>query len=75
MMPSFRPGDYVLTFNWMAPSVGDVVVFKKGGKNYLKRVGKIKGHKLVLYGDNRKESIKVGHVEQSEIVGLVVFKY
>lgn len=28
MVPAYKPGDHVLTFNWVLPKVGDVVVFR-----------------------------------------------
>ena len=42
MEPAFYDGDHVLTFNWIRPKAGDAIVFRKNGKNLIKRVEKIK---------------------------------
>ena len=38
MIPDYKPGDYVITFNWTDVRAGDVVIFKLNEKNYIKRV-------------------------------------
>ena len=75
MIPDYKPGDYVITFNWTDVRAGDVVIFKMNGQNYIKRVKK-KIHDLVeVAGDNDKESSKVGPVKRSDIIGRVVLLY
>ena len=62
MEPAFYDGDHVLTFNWVKPHKGDVVVFNDEGRNLIKRVKKIKDGKFFVRGDNRKYSSKVGSI-------------
>ena len=86
MLPVFKPGDHVLTFNWGKIKVGDVVVFKMSKDYFIKRVVKIGKHgqgkvynKLYDYiyirGDNKAKSAKMKPVLRTQIVGEVVFKY
>lgn len=75
MIPGFRPGDHVLTFNWIRPKIGDSVVFHSAGQNFLKRVAKVTGQSLVVFGDNRHESVKPQTIHRSQIIGRVILKY
>ncbi len=75
MIPTFQPGDHVLTFNWIRPVSGDVIVFEKGGKNYIKRIKNISGNRYYIGGDNRQNSVMMGSVTWQMIVGKVIFKY
>ena len=75
MMPAFRPGDHVLTFNWGRIDLGDVVVFNLEGKNLIKRVDKIVDNCLYISGDNKKQSSKMEPVKKDQIVGKVILKY
>lgn len=75
MIPDYRPGDYVVTFNWTDVRAGDVVIFKVNGKNYIKRVRKNLKDLVEVVGDNEKESSKVGPVKRSDIIGRVVLLY
>jgi phage repressor protein C with HTH and peptisase S24 domain len=72
MLPTYKPGDQVLTFNWYSSKVGDVIVFKKDGMNMIKRVKKIENNKFYLEGDNQKESSKIGWIEKKYLIGKVV---
>jgi len=75
MIPAFKPGDHVLTFNWILANVGDVVVFKEKNKSFLKRINKIEGGKIFISGDNKKESSKFSPISQKEIIGKVILRY
>ena len=75
MLSAFKPGERVLTFNWLDVRIGDVVVFEKGGKKYLKRVLDIKDEHVYVAGDNKKESSSFAPFNKSRIVGKVIFKY
>ncbi len=75
MIPDYKPGDYVVTFNWTDVRAGDVVIFKMNGKNYIKRVQKKLKDLVEVAGDNDKESSKVGPVKRSDIIGRVVLLY
>ncbi len=74
-MPTYVPGDHVLTFNWGGYGVGDVIVFRGSSRNYIKRIGKIKNEKYFVSGDNAKQSVLMAPVNKKEILGRVVFKY
>ena len=75
MIPDYKPGDYVVTLNWFNLANDDVIVFRLGGKNYLKRVKKIQKNLVYVDGDNRSESSRVGPVKRSDIIGRVVLLY
>lgn len=75
MLPAYKPGDHVLTFNWSRIKVRDVIVFRKGVRNYLKRVRRIQGDRLYVIGDNTKESTAMGSVNRLGIIGKVIGKY
>ena len=75
MEPSYNTGDHVMTFNWIVPRVGDVVVFQKQGTFFLKRVVENKSGSLFVSGDNRNISSKTGPIKSSQIVGKVILKY
>lgn len=73
MLPTLKPGQEVLTFNWGKASEGDIVVVK--GKK-IKRVQRITGNKVYLVGDNKKESTDSRHfgpIDQSQILGKVIY--
>lgn len=75
MLPEFRPGDHAVTFNWVRPKVGDVVVFRRGGQQYLKRVDKVVGKTLYVSGDNKRESVREQVIDGSQLLGKVILKY
>lgn len=80
-MQSFlNPGQQVLTFNWAyvfsRPKIGDVIVFKKDSKEYIKRVQKIQGNQIYVLGDNAQDSQDsraFGSINKSDIVGKVIY--
>lgn len=74
-MPGYKPGDHVLTFNWIVPIIGDVVVFKQGGKHYIKRIVSVLDDLVELQGDNKSKSSSVNPVRLQQIVGRVILKY
>lgn len=75
MIPLYKPGDHVLTYNWPRIKKGDVIVFTDRGMKLIKRVVAIDGDSFYVSGDNKKESSKVGPVRKDEIVGKVLLKY
>lgn len=75
MVPSFVPGDHVLTFNWFTPKVGQVIIYKKNSTYFIKRVVKCVDNNVYISGDNKEKSINLGPIKKSEIVGKVLFSY
>lgn len=83
MLPKFKPGDSIISFNWAylisKPKVGEVVVIKIKGKNMIKRVSKIYDRvnlKLFVVGDNKKESTdsrSFGWIKKNKIIGKVIY--
>ena len=81
MSPTFSEGDNVLASSlpllFLKPKNGDVVVFKKYNRLYIKRIGEVKNNKYFLVGDNKKDSQdsrRFGLVLRNQIKGKVLFK-
>lgn len=64
-----------MTFDWIRPKVGDVIVFEKVKVKYLKRVSKIKNDLVYVRSENQKEGSQMEPVNLKNIIGRVVFKY
>ena len=79
MMPAFKSGDHVLTFNWGKYRKNDLIVFKRNeaakGQYYLKRVDNVKGDQVMASAENKKISTRVYKVNRGQIVGKVILKY
>ena len=75
MEPTFYEGDHILTFNWGEVKTGDVIVFKKVDKNYIKRIRKTDSKTFIVSGDNIKLSRSLIIVEKSEVIGRILMKY
>lgn len=75
MVPTFIPGDHVLTFNWGEFKAGDVIVFVMDSKNYIKRIRKVAGNLYYVIGDNSVDSAEFGPIEKDKVFGKVIFKY
>lgn len=75
MVPTFIPGDHVLTFNWGKFKAGDAIVFAQGDKNYIKRISKVAGDLYYVGGDNPVDSAQLGPIEKVKILGKVILKY
>ena len=80
MQPFLREGDRVVVFRWAyifsQPRKGDVIVFSDSdGKACVKRVTAVAESKLVVEGDNKGDSRKVGPVERKSVLGKVLFVY
>lgn len=80
MLPTLKPGQDVLVFNWAyifsKPKKGDIVVFKFNGREMVKRVQMYHGRGIFVTGDNRKystDSRKFGLIDRLGIIGKVIF--
>jgi hypothetical protein len=78
MLPTLKPGQDILSFNWAylgkEPKIGDIVILKFEGKDLVKRVKKIDGEKVFVEGDNKEDSLEVGQVDKSQIIGKVIYQ-
>ena len=81
MMPGFSENDNVLAssapFILRKPRIGDVVIFEKDKKQFVKRINKIDNGKYCLLGDNKndsKDSRNFGLIERDQIKGKVILK-
>lgn len=82
MEPGLKDGKSVIVSSlpliFGKPRKGDVVVFEKFNRTYLKRIGNVNNDKYFLVGDNKKDSRDsrvFGFVNISQIKGKVIFKY
>lgn len=76
MLPEYKSGQVVLTFNWFyKPKVGDVVVAKWENKLIIKRVISINNSLITLNGDHKDStsSKKLGKFQTRDIIGKVIF--
>jgi phage repressor protein C with HTH and peptisase S24 domain len=77
MEPSFKEGDNVMVMRFLKVKKGDVVVFKKDSKFYIKRVTKKTNISYFVRGDNRKDSYdsrQFGLINEKDILGKVIYK-
>jgi len=81
MSPTFSEDDSVLVSSlpllFFKPKIGDVVVFEKYNRFYIKRIDKIENEKYFLVGDNKNDSFdsrRFGSVKRSQIKGKVILK-
>lgn len=75
MLPTYKSGDRVLTFNWFDFGASDVVVFELLTKKYIKRVTKIINDLVYVAGDNYSKSAVIGPIKKADVVGKVIWKY
>ncbi len=77
MLPTLKPNQDVLVLCWFFEAKkGDLVVFKKNGKEMIKRISAIKEDKFFVLGDNPKESTdsrSFGAISRNEIIGKVTY--
>lgn len=78
MLPTLKSGQDVLAWCWFVKlKVGDIVVFKKDGKEMVKRVRQISSDRgTFVQGDNERESTdsrKFGPIKRSQIIGKVIW--
>jgi len=81
MIPSYYEKDRVIvssiSYLFMKPKKGDVVIFERNKKNYIKRIKYVKGNEFFLAGDNEKDSLdsrKFGLINRDQIKGKIIFK-
>ena len=81
MSPTYKENDKVIVSPipqfFTKPKKGDVVIFEKFNRFYIKRINKIKDGKYFLVGENRKDSDdsrRFGSVSPNQIKGKVIFR-
>lgn len=79
MEPTIKNGHRVLVSDLpyviSNPRIGDVVLFRTAGKNFVKRIKKIEKEKYYLIGDNKRDSLdsrKIGWINRKQILGKVL---
>lgn len=75
MFPMYSSGDHVLTFNWIKPEAGDVIIFRQNRKAFIKRIAEIQGDLIFVSGDNVSVSAKLDPIKKGQIIGKVILKY
>lgn len=79
MLPTLKPGQDVLTFNWwklLGIKEGDLVVVKVNNIEIIKRVHNISDREYFVEGDNKNESSdsrNFGPINKDQIMGKVVW--
>lgn len=77
MLPILKPGQDVLIMHWFIKvRVGDLIIFKKDGKEMIKRVQKVLDREVIVQGDNQKESTDSRHfgpINKDQIIGKVIY--
>lgn len=77
MLPTLKPGQDVLVWCWFLNlKKGDIVAFKKQGKDMIKRIQKIRSREYFLVGDNKKQSTdsrNFGWIDKKDVIGKVIW--
>lgn len=79
MLPTYRPGDWLIVWWGARPRVGDVVLARRAdGTQVIKRITGWVDGEWWLEGDNAAESIdsrRVGPFGSDQIQARVLFRY
>ena len=78
MLPDFKEGDRVITYNFSKIKEKDVIILNKSHSNIIKRIKKISNNKYYVLGDNLEQSTDsrgFGWVTKKDIKCKVLFKY
>ncbi len=77
MLPTLKSNQDVLVWCWfLRLKKGDLVAFKKQGKDMIKRIQKIHGQEYFVIGDNKTESTdsrNFGSISKDQIIGKVIW--
>jgi signal peptidase I len=76
MAPAIKDGSEVLVssipFLFLKPKVGDIVAFWHLNKILIKRIKSIKSSRYLIEGDNISDSLNIGWVDKSVMLGKVL---
>ena len=82
MQPALRFGQEVLIssvpYFFRKPATGDIIVFKKKKKLFIKRIHMVTDDTYEVRGDNSKDSLdsdSFGNVLKQEIVGKLIYTF
>lgn len=79
MLPTLKPGQDVLIFNWwrlVGIKVGDIVAVQVNSKEMIKRIQTSVDRHIFVIGDNENESTdsrKFGPIKKEQIIGKVIW--
>lgn len=77
MSPKIPEGSEVLIssipFLFSKPKISDVVAFQYFDKVLVKRIKKNRRSKYLVEGDNMKDSLRIGWIGKSDIIGKVIY--
>ena len=77
MEPSITAGQEILVSNlpylFSKPKSGQIIAFKNGEECIVKRVKEVDGEKVLVKGDNGKDSKDFGWIEKKRILGKVIY--
>lgn len=78
MMPELKPGETIIAssvpYLLSNPRIGDIILFKKNHKTLIKRINKISKDAYYIAGDNKNDTLGIGKINKSDIIGKLVFK-
>ena len=75
MEPTILAGSFVLVWRWQRHfKVGDIVAFHFDGKILIKRVAAINNNQIEVRGDNKQDSLDIGAIDLSKIIGKIIGK-
>lgn len=78
MEPFIRPENEVLVssipYFFSKPKIEDIVVFRYSNKVLIKRIKEINNSRFMLEGDNKSDSLRIGWIKKSDIIGKVIYK-
>jgi len=76
MEPTIKQGSRVLVWQWAyafkEPKIGEIVIFRKEGEFWVKRIKEITGDRVEVEGDNKSDSKEAGLVNKKDIIGKVL---
>ncbi len=76
MQPALRKGQIVLACTAKVYRINDIVMFRHGGLEKIKRISQIEGNKIFLLGDNpptSTDSRSFGWLNSDKIVAKVFY--
>ncbi len=78
MIPTFKEGQEILIsslpYFFSSPKVGDIIAFKDKEKFITKRIREVSKDRVLVKGDNTKDSKEYGWINRKKIIGKVILK-